>query len=149
MRIKLTRVGLLVYLANHYTTRVAQGSVTCGKCWASPKPTSGNVDRVTANLISRLSSLTIVSNVSLTNVTYQLMFLRTLYNNNIPLTTIINIRLLKQGAVYPCCDANGIMVIVRKKWSRWFEYWTKLIAFHISLILWEIYESNYSPFSNG
>ena len=38
-----------------------------------------------------------------------------------------------------------------KKWTRQHEFksWTRLIAFHIALIPWERYESNYSPSSYG
>ena len=38
-----------------------------------------------------------------------------------------------------------------RKWTQQhkFKFWTRLIAFHIALIPWERYESNYSPSSYG
>ena len=46
----------------------------------------------------------------------------------------------------PWCNGHR-----RRKWT-WrhkFKPWTRLIAFHITLIPWERYESNYSPSSYG
>ena len=50
------------------------------------------------------------------------------------------------GKKCPWC--NGYR---RRKWIRRHEFkpWTRLIAFHIALIPWERYESNYSPSNNG